>query len=501
MKRLFAPLLAAGLLSLCLISAPADARAEPDYGALLTQDATALRDAFLDSHPGPVDPLNPGFRKRLDAAYARAMDRARSAHTYGGYWWAMREFIASFDDGHVGIGTTDKSPPLKAAWPGFLTRFDGGRQVVATRLDEAAAPALGAELVSCDGRPAARLAEDNVGHFRGRWFLASQRAQHGARLFLDVENPWIKRPQTCIFAEGGHRRTYALRWRPLSDDDVGKRLSDASAAYRAPIESHAFGDGAVWISAGSFNGDPASDASRQLTALVAGLKADLPRLRAARIIVLDVRGNGGGSSEWPRKLGGLVWGESWVTAHSKDDSQVDWRVSDANIDTLAGFGEALRRQPQPDKETLYWVDLIVKGLKDAKAKGLPLWRQTDPGAEADAPSAGPAAAVADAARPLTAARVYVLTDPACASACLDGVDLWKAAGAVQVGRETSADTNYMEIRDQALPSGLTTLSLPMKVYRGRPRGPNEPQRPAHVFPGRMDDTPALERWILGLPGR
>jgi hypothetical protein len=41
----------------------------------------------------------------------------------------------------------------------------------------------------------------------------------------------------------------------------------------------------------------------------------------------------------------------------------------------------------------------------------------------------------------------------------------------------------------------------MKVYRGRARGPNPPQRPDHVFPGRMDDTPALERWIPSLPAR
>jgi hypothetical protein len=217
--------------------------------------------------------------------------------------------------------------------------------------------------------------------------------------------------------------------------------------------------------------------------------------------VLDVRGNGGGSSEWPRKLGALVWGEDWVNAHGKDDSQVDWRVSDANRAEIAGFGDALRRQPEPDKETLLWVDAIVAGLKDAKAKGLPLWRQPDSSAEAGSLAQAPATPVASDLKALSGARVYILTDPACASACLDGVDLWKASGAVQVGRETSADTNYMEVRGQPLPSGLTTFNLPMKVYRGRARGPNQPQRPDHVFPGRMDDTPALERWIPSLPAR
>lgn len=95
--------------------------------------------------------------------------------------------------------------------------------------------------------------------------------------------------------------------------------------------------------------------------------------------------------------------------------------------------------------------------------------------------------------------VYVLTDWNCASACLDAVDLWQALGAVVVGRETSADTTYMEVGDGPLPSGLVQVGIPMKVWRGRRRGSNVPQVPRHRFAGAMTDTPALERWIASLP--
>lgn len=64
-------------------------------------------------------------------------------------------------------------------------------------------------------------------------------------------------------------------------------------------------------------------------------------------------------------------------------------------------------------------------------------------------------------------------------------------GAVQVGRETSADTVYMEIRQASLPSGLAEVAVPMKVYRGRARGNNEPQRPQYVIEGDMSDDAAL----------
>jgi hypothetical protein len=169
---------------------------------------------------------------------------------------------------------------------------------------------------------------------------------------------------------------------------------------------------------------------------------------------------------------------------------VDWRVSDAAIATLGGFRDALAAQPDADPEVRAYVARIVAGLTQAKAEGRTLWREPS---DDDTPAAKPGPAPS-----AYAGRVFVLTDPVCASACLDAVDLWKALGAVQVGRETSADTQYMEVRPQPLPSGLAEAGVPMKVYRGRTRGPNQPQRPAEVYAGDMADTAALETWIGGL---
>jgi hypothetical protein len=56
----------------------------------------------------------------------------------------------------------------------------------------------------------------------------------------------------------------------------------------------------------------------------------------------------------------------------------------------------------------------------------------------------------------------------------------------------------MDVRQLKLPSGLTAVSMPMKVYRGRPRGANEPVVPVHPFDGNLADTPALERWVASL---
>lgn len=96
-------------------------------------------------------------------------------------------------------------------------------------------------------------------------------------------------------------------------------------------------------------------------------------------------------------------------------------------------------------------------------------------------------------------RVVVVADSGCGSACLDALDIWRAMGATQVGVTTSADTVYMEIRREPLPSGIMDVAIPMKVYRERPRGHNEPYQPHVRYEGDLTDTPTLEAWISALP--
>lgn len=91
------------------------------------------------------------------------------------------------------------------------------------------------------------------------------------------------------------------------------------------------------------------------------------------------------------------------------------------------------------------------------------------------------------------AKVILLTDGHCASACLDFADLLLAMpGVIHIGSVTSGDTSYMEVRDITLPSGVAGLSLATKVYRNRPRGYNEFYTPRYVWEGEMSDTVGLK---------
>ncbi|MEY4554957.1 MAG: hypothetical protein RL093_76 [Pseudomonadota bacterium] len=469
--------------------------ASRDWSAVLRQDATALHDIIIDSHPGVHDSRNPEFRARADAGLALALRRAETTTDAGGWWWAMRAFVAGFDDGHVQLGLTDQTRGFPTRWPGFLTVYRGADQVVAAR-DEAAAaaPPMGARLVDCDGVPAAQLAEERIGAFRGRWFLESQHALLGDWLFMNPSNPWIGEMAACRFESEGETKTWALNWRVIEPADLSARRTRLAQRGGATFGLTTLEDGGVWMSMPSFNGNPASDAHKALTPMMAEWTAKQADLRAAPFVVLDLRGNGGGSSHWSEEIAVTLWGRDWVNAHEPQAVEaIEWRASDANlaaiqtyVDDWTAAGESAGR--------IGWAQEIVDGMKAAQAVGQPYWR--------DLESASSRSGTRRAPAQLVRGPVYVLTDPVCASACLDAVDLWKALGAIQIGRETSADTVYMDVRPAALPSGLANLVIPMKVWRGRPRGNNEPHRPAHQFDGDITDSAALQAWVrtLGSPG-
>lgn len=318
--------------------------------------------------------------------------------------------------------------------------------------------------------------------------MTSQHDQHSWRLFLDADNPYVTLPSRCRFSVAGTEREYILNWVPLSGPEFQRESQTASQAYRTATGVRPFGARGLWISAGSFDGNTSTLQGRQISELLASLRSQKALIASADRIVLDVRGNGGGSSRWGNDIAELIWGRKVAAAAKPQSSGVDWRPSAANIAAIEDYV----RGPGTGFFARMFMARIVSGLKSALAAGQPLWREKSPTSTRKVPgspvSTGPGGK-----------KVYILADGGCASACLDAMDVWTAAGAIPIGRETAADSPYMEIRRQQLPSGLSIISVPMKVYRGRPRGANVPFRPVHRFDGDMRDEAALQAWIAGLP--
>lgn len=476
----------------CCVAQAAGPATAPGWGTTLERDVRAFHAALRERHPGPVDPENPAFGRQLDAALERALQRVPATRDYGGYWWALREFRAAFNDGHVQLVATDTAPALASRWPGFLTRLRGGAHEVAVRLDAPGLPAEGARLLDCDGVAADRLAEKRLGSFYGRWQLAAQREALAGRLFIDAGNPWVAAPGECRFEQDGEVVSFKLQWRGVDGDRLATLLARVRGAAPAWTGVRSLDGGRVlWIPMPGFDADLRSEDHAALTAILQAL-GDGRQVAAARRVVLDVRGNGGGSSHWSREIAALLWGDAAVRAQTDGSSAVEWRVSQANLDRIRAFRAMLLGQEAPDPKLLRWTAMIGEGMEAALARGDALWRQPQDDVKPSGPSP-------ERPRQLAAgAKVVVLTDSACASACLDALDLWLPLGAVHAGGETSADTLYMEIGSQSLPSGLSHVGLPMKVYRGRPRGNNQPYVPARPYPANPDDDRALEAWIRTL---
>lgn len=461
--------------------------APADWGQALAEDARAFHDLIADSHPGPVDAGNPGFGPLLSAGLRTALERARTADSYADWYFALQEFSSSFDDGHLSLGNFQPMGHVwTSQWPGFLTGLssdaDGEQHRVVFNRDPDAPP-VGAVLVSCDGRPAAALAEEMAGRAAGRWSLASRRMAYAPTIFIDQTNPYVRRPARCVFAVDGSERSWNLVWRDLPEAVRDEGFAAArSPRHTAPIALRTWSRG-FWVELGGFDGDPDSADGVRLTPLKAGIAARADEMQTAPAVVFDLRGNRGGSSAWLRAMAESLWGEAWVAAYAPRSSGVEWRASAGNLATV----ESYKAQLGGDPEIMKWLVRITDGLTESRAVGRPLWLQADDEARPAAPAAAP-----------MQARTYVLTDYGCASACLDAVDLLKALGAVQIGQETSADTVYMEIRSQPLPSGRVTARVPMKVYRGRARGNNETAVPAQAWTGTLSDTAGIEAWVAEL---
>ncbi|RTQ89206.1 MULTISPECIES: hypothetical protein [Stenotrophomonas] len=479
----------AWLLLGAVLAAPTAQGAPIDWSDTLLKDLDAADAAMRGSHPGAVDLRNPGFVPQLEAASALARARAVNVDSFAGYWWAMKGYAASFNDGHVSLNALADVPDLPTQWPGFLTGFDGDAQVVMTVDGGPGHPPLGARLLSCDGIDAQTLAARRVGDFSGRWNLQASRIQGGGEVLLEQGNPFVPTLRSCAFHVNGREQRHALRWTPLDPAARKERLTDTRRSFRPVNGWHTMPGGGYWITTSSFNADPTAANFQELPRMLQQLTPVADALRQAPLIVLDVRGNSGGASHWSIELARLIWGRDAVDA-VRDDSWVEWRASEPNIAQLRGFLEKLKQAPDASPALLHMLESVTEGMAQAREQGQPLWRE---------PANDPAAAASQVEQvgPGHTGRVVVVADASCGSACLDALDLWKRLGAMQVGVETSADSLYMDVRPERLPSGLARISVPMKVFRGRVRSSNEPHVPDRRYDGDMRDTAALEAWISG----
>ena len=438
-------LLLSTFLTLALMSVsaakPSGAPAAAEAWRLMTQvDIDAAYRLLKDNHPGAVAETNdPQFVSALAVAHAAALQRAQVVSNYEGYTAVLGEFAIAMGDGH--ISSRPVFVPRTLKWAGIVAAKRGTDWVVASDEPKIVGQELaGARILTCDGAPIDVLAHD-VLHFRGIVSVPATSVMKAVWLFIDTGNPYA---------------------------GFGVRASGSG----------------YWIGI------------KQLTpeaqAVIDKVRAEEAHIRSASYVVVDLRGNDGGADSYGRALAEQIYGPDFVQARlgpKEYDTGGCQEVFRASADNILAIGlSATEFQKAGDAIDADGYTRALAQMKAAAASGRPLaGNLTCPQTVHEGEGI--------AARPH--GKIFVLTDAACFSSCIEVARYFRQLGAIHVGQATSADTRYSEVRRIVLPSGLSALSTLQAVTPDAPLhiGPYEPK---YEFAGDIADTAAFEKWIADL---
>jgi hypothetical protein len=446
---------------LAAVTPPALAEEKPiDWRSLAIGDVEAAYRITREQHPGMYDKSNPSFPALLEKARAEALLLASKTATPAGFEASLARFKAVLDDGHAGTYADLPEPQQpKIKWPGFVAAWRGeAMYVYKSSINDVP---VGAQILSCDTVAVPTLVRRNVFGFRDGVKVPGEFWSTARRLFVDDGNPFVTLPKICQFRINGKAVARPLNWTAIPDYYQNWRDGSANGE-RLPISMAERAPGLFWLAMPDFQPDEAGTAAYKK--MYADVIAARPKLMAARAIVLDLRFNQGGSSNWSKMLAENLWGKARVERALKTyfaKTQTWWRPTAGNLSAIKEFLPLLEQQADAEAVTL--IKQFIPVFEAAIARGDKFL------VEPDLPET--ATGRNESEPPALNTPVYVIVPGQCASACLDAVDYFKRFPQTRlIGAPSSADSTYMEVRTEALPSKMAGVIIPMKMYVNRPRG-------------------------------
>lgn len=479
--------------ALFALSFSAISAAQSPWQGLIEGDINSIYQTLKDNHPGYLDEENPYFKRWLEKGYQEALRAAKNANSLKDAMTIIKAYSAGFADGHFYL--TFNYQPKKVTWAGIqIERFGADYRV--SNIDKTHTslpmPEKMAKLVSCDGRSVDDIAAKDVLayrfnapelHFPKVWFAAEilvddgigQRSQFGS----------------CQFMQNGQKQSFELDWQSVSQRYYLNKISTNSESKGFAFE--ALGQQQYWVSLPKFYPDKEEQqVLRQVLAEVKTVSA------TAKQFVIDVRGNGGGNSQWGVEIAKAIYGDDFITHQLNKTPSMSyplWRVSKDNTAHLTAILPNILAQFGSDSSMYQAFSELTVRMETALKEGKTFIRQSPKSAAEVVVDEDPQMNVPTDSQ----AKVLFLTDSSCGSACLDFADLMLTLPNVtHIGQETGADTVYMDIRYVNLPSGLGQYSLAQKVYRERTRKHNQSYKPEHHYNNDISDTAKLRAWIKKL---
>lgn len=451
-----------GIAAACLLAAGAVAAADlpqtpEQWQRAASADIETAYQITLDNHPGTYDPANPGFATRLGEARKAGLQLAAQVRDGAGYQAALLRFNTVIHDGHAGVAFT-MPPAVEWRWPGFVAAWRGDSMYVYATVP--GGPAAGSRIDACDGESIATLVQTNVFAFQGRSDEPGNWWTEAPDVFVDKGNPFIKRPQVCTFTLDGKQFAMTLAWSQYTNEMLLWRQQSYNGVT-LPVGLTEPRARLYWAAMPEFQPDEAQRTAYR--AMSAELRAHPQRYQQADAVVIDLRGNHGGSSLWSLDFAGALWGDAEMARRDQQRTgkqQVWWRASAGNVAHVRWMVGFLK--DQGNAELAEGINALANVMQEALERGDKFYVSS---------SGAPAAHTATVAPPPAFNRpVYVIVPGQCASACLDALDYFTMFPNTKlIGAPSSADSNYMEVRYQSLDSAAAKAVIPNKVYVGRPR--------------------------------
>jgi Peptidase family S41 len=461
------------------------APADPRWSPIATQDVEAAYRLLRDNHPGAAAELHDlAFQQRLKNAHTLALSRARTITSYQGYLFVLAGFATDMGDKHIWSRPTFVVNLPR--WAGIILSKRGDAWIV-TDTEGDQSSLLGASLISCDGEAVQDLARKNIGGFHAVWSVGAQQIQNAPWLMVDEGNPFISRPKACVFEHKAQRETVTLDWVRIKRENLLPRIKKGIGAGAAGFGVRRVGNG-YWIALQDLQTDKAR-------AVVKAVEEQKMALREAPFVVLDLRGNGGGSSVMGRQIAASLLGTAAadgrlgpVTKAACGGPDGSWRASEGNIKQLEFMQIAplvVRGGPEIQK-------MVQDTLRDARAA---FARGKAFSASINCPIEPPKLPASTQPPSLMKGRLILLTDNLCFSSCLVVTDDFRTLGAFHVGQTTDAATRFVDVREQYLPSGYSMFSTLESVDPGSASevGPFDP---VLTNDGDIADTTAVEKWVV-----
>jgi hypothetical protein len=474
------------LISLCSSSlaqeqSPSSPQTPAAWSAAAVRDVNAAYAQYAENHPGMFNELDPGFRKRLARARRRGLELAAHTVDEAGLAASLDAFSAELRDPHALVFADPASPP-ESRWPGFVAVWRGNAMFVFASEVPELKP--GAKILGCDGVDTRTLVLRNVFAFVGRQDEPGQWWIKARYLFNDDGNPFVKLPVRCRFSTQGQVTEAVLHWRPTDQNDKTWRKASFNGDI-LPVGMTQPLPGIAWMALPTFQPDAAQRETYRT--MFTAIRARRAELLADKAIVIDLRGNLGGSSAWSEDLAKALWGDSRVEQfEASDPSREWWRASRDNTDFAAALAAQLETEDQ--KESAAEMRRVADGMRAAVAGGQRFF--------VEPPDAPPLVDNFEKDPPPLTTPVYVIVPGSCVSACLDALDVFTHFPNTKlIGAPSSADSVYIEVRHTTLPDGTSKIVIPVKMYRNRRRASGQAYHPALEVDDLSWSTAAFQKII------